>query len=125
MWRNRTGSNVNTSSRRSNRVRKYTRIPGVIGNIPKAPESVLCEHENHIASVNTNAGHSNIPESWILLDNQSTVDVFTNQRLLKNIRESKEPVNILSTAGTTKTNLIGDLPGYGTVWYLPGGIANI
>jgi hypothetical protein len=43
----------------------------------------------------------------------------------KNIRESKEPTNIHSTAGTTKINLIGDLPGYGTVWYLPGGIANI
>ena len=29
------------------------------------------------------------------------------------------------TVGVAKTNLIGDLPGYGTVWYHPGGIANI
>ena len=29
------------------------------------------------------------------------------------------------TAGVAKTNLIGDLPGYRTVWYHPYGIANI
>ena len=29
------------------------------------------------------------------------------------------------TAGVAKTNFIGDLPGYGTVWYHPDGIANI
>ena len=29
------------------------------------------------------------------------------------------------TAGVAKTNLVGDLPGYGTVWYHPDGIANI
>ena len=29
------------------------------------------------------------------------------------------------TAGVAKTNLIGDLPGYRTVWYHPNGIANI
>ena len=29
------------------------------------------------------------------------------------------------TAGVAKTNLIRDLPGYGTVWYHPNGIANI
>ena len=29
------------------------------------------------------------------------------------------------TAGVAKSNLVGDLPGYGTVWYHPDGIANI
>ena len=29
------------------------------------------------------------------------------------------------TAGVAKTNLVGDLPGYGTVWYHLNGIANI
>ena len=29
------------------------------------------------------------------------------------------------TAGVAKTNFIGDLPGYGTIWYHPDGIANI
>ena len=66
-----------------------------------------------------------LPPEWILLDNQSTVDVFTNRRLLKNIRRSNKNMFIHCTAGVAKTNLIGDLPGYGTVWYHPDGIANI
>ena len=65
------------------------------------------------------------PPEWILLDNQSTVDVFTNRRPLKNIRRSNKNMFIHCTAGVAKTNLIGVLPGYGTVWYHPNGIANI
>jgi hypothetical protein len=34
-------------------------------------------------------------------------------------------MTIHCTAGTVKTNLVGNLPGYGTVWYHPTGIANI
>ena len=68
-------------------------------------------------------GH--LPPEWILLDNQSTVDVFANRRLLKNIRRAKTNMFIHCTAGVAKTNLIRDLPGYGTVWYHPNGIANI
>ena len=75
---------------------------------------------------NVEAQHGgHLPPEWILLDNQSTVDVFTNRRLLKNIRRAKTNMFIHCTAGVAKTNLIGDLPGYGTVWYHPNGIANI
>jgi hypothetical protein len=35
-----------------------------------------------------NDSHGRIPKTWILLDNQSTVDVFHNPDLLKNIRVS-------------------------------------
>jgi hypothetical protein len=66
-----------------------------------------------------------LPKTWILLDNQSTVDVFHNAKLLTNIRKSRASMTIHCNAGTTKTNLIGDLAGYGTVWYHPTGIANI
>jgi hypothetical protein len=66
-----------------------------------------------------------VPDTWILLDNQSTVDVFHNKNLLVNIRPTNTSMNIHCNAGVTNTNLIGDLPGYGTVWYHPKGIANI
>jgi hypothetical protein len=66
-----------------------------------------------------------VPSSWILLDNQSTVDVFHNADLLKNIRTGEGHMDIHCNAGVTSTNLIGDLPGYGQVWYHPNGIANI
>jgi len=66
-----------------------------------------------------------IPKTWILLDNQSTVDVFHNPALLQNIRENTTSMNIKCNAGMTTTKMVGDLPGYGTVWYYPNGIANI
>ena len=69
--------------------------------------------------------NSRIPSSWILLDNQSTVDVFHNEDLLDNIRDGDGFMAIHCNAGITSTNLVGDLPGYGEVWYNPNGIANI
>jgi hypothetical protein len=66
-----------------------------------------------------------LPKSWILLDNQSTVDVFCNRGLLTNVRETNKLMNIRCNAGVTRTNMVGELNGYGKVWYNPKGIANI
>ena len=58
---------------------------------------------------------SHIKSTRVLLGNQSTLDVFLNRRLLKNIRKSDRLLAIFSTGGWTTTNLQGELPGYGTV----------
>jgi hypothetical protein len=79
---------------------------------------------NH-RSVLLNQPSSAVPNDWILLDNQSVVNVFYNERLLKNIRKADSFMDIHCNTGVTSTNLIGDLPGYGEVWYHPNGIANI
>jgi hypothetical protein len=68
---------------------------------------------------------SGIPECWVLIDSQSTVDIFSNPTLLQNIRKVDRSMHIQCTAGTTSTNMMGDLEGYGPVWYHPEGIANI
>jgi len=73
-------------------------------------------------NMNDKAG---IPDSWILLDSQSTVNVFKNRKLLKNIRDAKKALSLHCNAGIAMVNKIGDLPGYGTVWFYEDGIANI
>ena len=62
-----------------------------------------------------------IPVSWILMDSQSMVDVFSNKKLLTNIRDSKLYCNARKAIITQK----GNLKGYSSVWYYPQGIANI
>jgi len=66
-----------------------------------------------------------IPDSWILLDSQSTVDVFMNKKLQKNVRDAKNAFLLHCNAGVTTLNKIGDLPGYSTVRFYEDGIANI
>jgi len=65
-----------------------------------------------------------ISSSWILLDSQSTVDVFCNPKLLSNIRDA-QTLTLYFNAGRAIISKKGDLKGYGTVWYHPEGIANI
>ena len=50
--------------------------------------------------------------------------MFSNIRLLKNIRKSDRSLYIFSMGVRTTNNLQGDLPGYGTVLFHPGGITS-
>jgi len=51
--------------------------------------------------------------------------VFYNKAILTNIRKVPTKMNIHCNAGISTTNMVGDLAGYGTVWYRKNGIANI
>ena len=66
-----------------------------------------------------------IKDGWILLENQSTVNIFCDKRMLRNIRKASCWMYIHYNADKVSTDLIGDLPGFGPVWYHKNGIANI
>ena len=72
-----------------------------------------------------NKNQESILHTWVLLDNQSTVDVFWNKELLKDIHEADTTLDIHCNAGVSSTNKMGTLLGYGRVWYHPSSIANI
>jgi len=42
-------------------------------------------------NMNDKAG---IPDNWILLDSQSTVDMFKNKKLIKNIHDAKKAISL-------------------------------
>ena len=67
-----------------------------------------------------------VDDWWILLDNESTVDIFCNRASVQDIREVEHGCRIVTAAGSKTTNLIATLPGYNRpVWFDPDGIANI
>ena len=61
----------------------------------------------------------------ILLDNQSSENVFSNPDLVHSIWRSKKTLNLATNAGVIKTTEVATVPQYGEVWYNPEAITNI
>ena len=53
------------------------------------------------------------------------MDLFFNLDLVYNLRVVVEYLNIRCNAGNIHTNIVGDLKGYGTVWYYRDAMVNI
>ena len=58
-----------------------------------------------------------IHEDRILLNSQSTVSVFRNADMLTNIRRSPHTLCALTNGGHQDSNLLGDFPNLGPVWF--------
>jgi hypothetical protein len=66
-----------------------------------------------------------IDPTWILLDSQSTISVFKNKDMLHNVRGSPHVLQAITNGGYQDSNMIGDFPNLGEVWYNENSIANI
>ena len=60
-----------------------------------------------------------VPLTWILLDSQSTVDLIANPKMLVKIRRvrGQDAIWVHCNSGVKIVYRVGDLTGYGTVWY--------
>ena len=64
--------------------------------------------------------------SWVLLSNQSIVNIFSNNQLLTYIKTTGKWMKYHCNAGITKTNMIGKIKVFPEdVWYHPKRIVNI
>ena len=111
-----------------------TKLNNGVNNYPEStyssPSSPSLEHAfNYSADVHYvfTQTDNNIDPYWILLDSQANINMISNGKLLSNIRKhpNGDTVNVQCNAGRIKVDMIGDLRGFGWVWYYPQGIANI
>ena len=62
---------------------------------------------------------------WILLDNQSTVNMFSNCTQLANTKATDKPINVYSSGGVIHCDTDGTLENIGDVYLHLNGLANI
>ena len=63
------------------------------------------------------AGRTNLNTYDVLLDNQASVSIFREPKLLKNIRRAERPVSISGINSTLVVDLVGDTDYFETVKY--------
>ena len=70
-----------------------------------------------------------VDRNWILLDSQSTVNIFKNRSLLENVHRDEYGIRCYSNGGKQKTTEVRELKGsgknIGPVWYNNKAVANI
>ena len=59
-----------------------------------------------------------IPDTWILLDSESTASVFKNPHFLSDIRPSPKRLLVHTNGGTQVSSQVGTVKNVGEVWYL-------
>ena len=63
--------------------------------------------------------------SWLLLDNQSSTDIFKDKNVLKDIRDVNTTLVLHTSGGVLYTNKMGTLQGYSDMWYHLEALTNI
>ena len=80
------------------------------------------EHSTDACMMNE---HNNQMRDWVLLDNQSTVDIFCNKKSVSEVQEADDEMVIETDGGMLVTNDKGPVKNCGWVWHHPKAIDNV
>jgi hypothetical protein len=64
-------------------------------------------------------------KKWIMLDSESTVDLFCNPEFVTDVTTVHETLQLKTSAGVLTTNKKATVPDYGQVWYHEDAMTNI
>ena len=110
-------------NKKLNSKNKSVQFTNVIDTDKENNEEVCASQYNF--AFNTHISTSDDLRHLLLLDNQSTCDIFCNPKLLKNIHSTPNSMSIKGNGGRITTNKIGYLKNYGKVWFDEHAITNI
>jgi hypothetical protein len=95
---------------------------------PIAESENESESENHFLNFGFCTAAISAPiylRNMILLDNQSTVDLFCNRKLVSRVWETKESMTVHGNGGTLSTKMKAHVTNYGDVWFGTKAITSI
>jgi hypothetical protein len=95
------------------------------GNVDESHSEFTFLHTEGFSFQQTDARFDIIPNTWVLLDSQSTVSVFKNNNLLTNIRASPNHLRVHTNGGIQISSQKGTVKHFGDVWYNADSLANI
>ena len=119
---------VNTGTRRTsvataaNSTAQPLGGPAASDSAPTTSGLTLMQYAYMLAQAGDDLG---IDPNWILLDSQSTIFVFRNAAMLTNIRKSDHVLQAVAKSDHHDSNMVGDFPNLGKLWYNREFIASI
>ena len=84
-------------------------------------ESLILSFQGHQSKFNM---HGQDAED-ILIDTGSTHSVFKSKNMLTNMKMAPHRLRAFTNGGHQDSTMLGDLPGFFTVWYNPQSLVNI
>ena len=91
----------------------------------KENATVLEREDRSLLSVENKKVKSCAQRNRVLLDSQSSVDLFCNPDLVSNIRPSKAKLNLVTYAEVLQVRQQADVANYGTVWFNEKAMTNV